>query len=250
VAVGGSITLGPRGEIDGDAVSVGGSVDKERGGRVRGETVSIGTGAMIPRTCPIGMGGLFSRSGKLFVLIMWIILLVILGLIVIGVAKRAVGNISVRARKETFKMGLIGLLTEVLLIPVIVLFCITIIGIPIGIIAIPLAFALALLLGFVGVSQAIGERTGEGDKRSVYMNATVGILVLHALVLLGWIVRLPGGAFSVVGNVIGFIGEAVIYVAATVGLGAVIVSRFGTKARDVVPAGGEAASCGCEETAK
>jgi hypothetical protein len=233
VAVMGGITLGPNGEIDGDAVAVGGSVDKERGGRIGGETVSIGTAAMVPRACPIGMAGLFSRSGKLFVLIMWTILLIVLGLIVIAVAKRPVGNVSVRARKEAFKMGLIGLLTEVLVLPVIALFCITLIGIPIGLVAIPLVFALALLLGYVGVSQAIGERMGEGAQRSVYMNMAVGILVLQGLLILGWIVRLPGGGLAIVGNVIGFIGWAVVYVAGTVGLGAVIMSKFGTKAVEV-----------------
>jgi hypothetical protein len=164
---------------------------------------------------------------------MWTILLIVLGLIVIAVAKRPVGNVSVRARKEAFKMGLIGLLTEVLVLPVIALFCITIIGIPIGLVAIPLVFALALLLGYVGVSQAIGERMGEGAQRSVYMNMAVGILVLQGLLILGWIVRLPGGGLAIVGNVIGFIGWAVVYVAGTVGLGAVIMSKFGTKAVEV-----------------
>jgi hypothetical protein len=62
----------------------------------------------------------------------------------------------------------------------------------------------------------------------------IGILILEGLVILGGVIGLPGGSLGLVGTIIRVIGHAVIYVAATVGLGAVIMSKFGT--RDMQPA--------------
>jgi hypothetical protein len=232
VAVGGELTVGSTGEVDGDAVSVGGGVTREPGGKIRGETVSVGAGPgglLGVKACPFFTGNIFSRGGRLLIFIMWTVLLVVVGLIVMAVAKRPVDNVCVRARKEAFKMGLFGLLAEILVLPVMAIFAITIIGIPIAIIVIPLVLALALLLGYVGVSYAVGERLGNGTGRSPYASMAIGLFVLQGMVILGGLIGLPGGGIGVVGTVIKFIGYAVIYVAATVGLGAVIVSKFGTK---------------------
>jgi hypothetical protein len=229
VAVGGELTVGPRGEIDGDAVAIGGGVTKEPGAKVRGETVSIGSGTDFrPSISPVFAGSIFSRGGRLLIFIIWIIMLIVLGLIIVAVFRRGVDNVCMRARKEAFKMGLIGLLAEVLLIPAIVLFVITIIGIPIGVFVLPLLFALAALLGIVGVSYAVGGRLGNGHGRSVYVSIALGLFVLHGLAILGGLIGLPGGSMSAIGKVISFFGWAVLYVAVTVGLGAVIMSKFGT----------------------
>ena len=81
---------------------------------------------------------------------------------------------------------------------------------------------------------------GNGRGRSPYVAVVVGIVMLQALAIIGGILRLPGGAIGALGTIVSIIGWAVIYVAATVGLGAVIMSRFGTKGpkvEGVVPAG-------------
>lgn len=229
VAVGGELTIGPRGEIDGDAVAVGGGVTKEPGAKVRGETVSIGGGTDFrPSVCPVFTGSIFSRGGRLLIFIIWIIMLIVLGLIIMAIFRRGVENVCIRARKAAFKMGLIGLLAEVLLIPAIVIFVITIIGIPIGVFVLPLVFALAALFGIIGVSYAVGGRLGNGHGRSVYVSIALGLFVLHGLAILGGVIGLPGGSMSAIGKVISFFGWAVLYVAVTVGLGAVIMSKFGT----------------------
>jgi hypothetical protein len=228
VAVGGQLTVGSQGEVDGDAVAVGGGVTKEPGAKVRGETVSIGRGRFFLPHGPFFTGNIFSRSGRLFLFIVWTIMVIVLGLIVMAVFRRGVDNVCVRARKEAFKMGLIGLLAEVLLLPIMLLFIITIIGIPIGLFVLPLVFALAVLLGYIGVGYAVGGRLGNGHDRSPYASMALGVFALQALVILGGIIGLPGGAVQVIGRIVGFIGWAVIYVAGTVGLGAVIMSKFGT----------------------
>ena len=236
VAVAGELTVGPRGEIDGDAVAVGGGVTKEPGAKVRGETVSIGTGSGFrPSICPIFAGSFFSRGGRLLILIVWIILLVVLGLIIMAVFRRGVDNVCARARKEAFKMGLFGLLGWVLFLPIVAIFAITIIGIPVAIIVV-LAFFLALLFGFIGVSYAVGSRLGNGHGRSIYVSMAIGVFALYGLLVLAGIIGLPGGALHVLGQLIAFIGWAVIFVAVTVGLGAVIMSKFGTSELKPKPA--------------
>lgn len=234
VAVGGAVTVGPEGEIDGDAVAVGGFVTKEPGGVIRGETVSVGSGARYPlglHRGPFFSGGIFSRGGRLFIFVMWTIFLVLLGLITLAVARRPVERVCELSRKEAFKMGLIGLLVQVLLLPAMAILFVTVIGIPVAIFVIPLVLAFALLLGYVGVSLATGERIGNGHGRSPYASMTIGLLILQGLVFLGALIGLPGGGLGVVGTTIRVIGYAVIYVASTVGLGAVIMSRFGTMDR-------------------
>jgi hypothetical protein len=236
VAIFGELTVGPTGEIDGDGVSVGGNVTKEPGGVIRGETTSVGFGPdYLPRR-GVFRGGFFRTGGRLLLFVVWTIVLIVLGLIIVAIARGPVERVCTRARKEAFKMGLIGLLAEVLLIPVCLLFIITIIGIPVGVLVLPLVFALALLLGYVGVSVAVGGRIGNGSEKSVYMSVALGIFVLQGLAILGGILKLPGGPIGFVGTVINVIGWAVIYVAATVGLGAVIMSKFGTKGYEAKPA--------------
>jgi hypothetical protein len=229
VAVGGSVTVGPRGEVDGDAVAVGGQLHKEPGGIVHGETVSVGTGPGV-RVHPKWVGGnVFSRVGRFFLFILWTAFLVLLGAIVIAVARRPVRNMCTLARREAFKMGLIGLLSWVIIFVAIAFFTVTIIGIPIGLILIPLITALAVLFGYVAVALAVGERFGNGGGRSIYTTMGIGILLLQALAILGGLLRLPGGGIGIIGAIISVFGWAVIFVAATVGLGAVVMSKFGTK---------------------
>ncbi|MFH1219084.1 MAG: hypothetical protein V1694_01350 [Candidatus Eisenbacteria bacterium] len=242
VAVGGGLSVGPRGRVDGDGVAIGGGVTKEPGGVIRGQMVSIGKGGHYlngqwfphARHFPYGV---FSRTGRLVTLILWTLLLILLALLVTAVARRHVGNVCVKAKKDAFLMGLIGLGVEVLIIPIMILFCITIIGIPIGIVVIPLLFGLALLLGYTGVGLAVGERIANGSGKSPYWSVAMGVLMLQALVLISGLVRLPGGPLRIIGWILAFLGWAVIYVAATVGLGSVIMTRFGTRAPKIEPQG-------------
>jgi hypothetical protein len=246
VAVGGTVTVGPHGRVDGDAVGIGGGVSKDPGGVIRGERVSIGRGGHWAGTWDRGgftryhrpfPWGFFSRGGRLLMWIVWTIMLVLLALLITAVARRPVETISMKAKHEAFKMGLIGLAAWLLLGPAMLLFIVTIIGIPIGLLVLPMVFALALLVGYTAVSLAVGERFGGGaNGRSPYVSVAIGILVLQALNIIAGIIRMPGSWIGAFGFVIALIGYAVIFVAATVGLGAVITTRFGTAKPKPAPA--------------
>lgn len=244
VAVGGSVTVGPSGRIDGDGVAIGGGVHREPGAVIRGESVSVGKGGnwsgywkddryigrnlpYLPHRSPFPWG-LFSRTGRLLMWIIWTLVVVLLAALVTLVARRPVETISIKARREAFKMGLIGLIAWLLLGPVMLLFIVTIIGIPVGLIVIPLLFCIALLVGYTAVGLAVGERFIGGNGKSPYASVMLGIVMLQAINIIAGIVRLPGSWLGVLGWIIAAIGFAVIFVAATVGLGAAIMTRFGT----------------------
>jgi hypothetical protein len=242
VAVGGSLFLGPRGRIDGDGVSVGGTVEKD-GGVIRGETVSIGFGKGWCRGPGFVMGGFFSSARRFVLLIMWLIILVLLGALLIAVVRRPVDIVSDRVRKEAFFNGLIGLLAWALVIPIIVLLAITVIGIPIAIL-VPFVFVIMMLLGFVGVAVATGQKfTGSGDG-GAYKAMALGTVVLYGLWLVGALLRMGPGPLHFAGSIFGFLGMAVVFVATTVGLGAVVTSRFGTREKTPKPAPATTASLG------
>jgi hypothetical protein len=245
VAVGGSVSVGPKGRIDGDGVAIGGGVTKEAGAVIRGETVSIGKGGnwsgvwkdgryiaphRLSRFHPYGPfpWALFSRTGRLFFWVLWTIVIILLALVVTAVVRRPVENVSSRAKGEAFKMGLIGLLVWVLLFPAMVLLAITIIGIPVAIL-LPMVYILALLMGYTAVGLAVGERFSGGNGKSPYMSVALGILMLQGLSIIAAIIRLPGSWLGAVGFVVAVVGWAVIFVASTVGLGAVVMTRFGTR---------------------
>jgi len=237
VAIGGNLTVGPNGHIDGDGVAVGGTVEKE-GGVIRGETVSLGLGPGWCKGSGFLMESFFSAARRLVLLVMWLVILILLGALLIAVVRRPVDIIKDRASKDAFVNGLIGLLVWVLLVPVMVLLVITVIGIPIAVL-LPFVFAVMMLLGFVGVAAATGQKFVPATDGGLYKGMAVGVVVLYGLVIVGTLLKLGPGPMHLAGSILCFIGWAIVFVATTVGLGAVVTSRFGT--REKVRAAAQAA---------
>jgi len=242
VAVGGSLILGPNGRVDGDGVSIGGSVENN-GGVIRGETVSIGFGTGWCNGPGFVVGSFFSHARRFGLLVIWLIVLVLLGALLIAIVKRPVDIVSDRVRREAFFNGLIGLLTWALVIPVMILLVVTVIGIPIAIL-LPFVFVIMLLLGFIGVAVAIGQRFAGGDGGSAYRAMGMGVIILYGLWIIGALFKMGPGPIHFAGSIFGFLGMAVVFVAATVGLGAVITSRFGTREKIAKAAPDTTASLG------
>src|SRR5439155_21988102 len=139
------------------------------------------------------------------------------------------------AATEPLKAGIVGVLAQLLFIPilvVVVLFLVvTIIGIPL-LVLIPfavLAMALVFVVGFTGVAYYVGRlvstRLGSSQPNP-YLTATLGIVVVMAPVLLGRIVGLGGGLLFPITALLLFVGFVVEYVAWTIGFGAVVLHRF------------------------
>jgi O-antigen/teichoic acid export membrane protein len=106
---------------------------------------------------------------------------------------------------------------QILIVPLIVLLAVSLIGIPI----IPLfilGLFVCLLLGLTSVFYLVGSRIKHTDdpKQSLIGKFALGFIVIMALPILGALIRIispVGGLFSVLGFVI-------LYVVATIGLGA------------------------------
>jgi hypothetical protein len=104
---------------------------------------------------------------------------------------------------------------------------ITIVGIPVAIMLIFLT-PLLVLFGYAGVAQVVGEGMGSrflgsgGLRRSIF----VGLIILEGSVLLARMFGVIGSVFGILAVLFGLVGYTVIFVATTMGFGAVIMTRF------------------------
>ncbi len=246
VSIGGDVNVRPSGRIHGDAVAVGGTVNEDAGSVVSGENVSVGIGAL--RLLP--MFGVVAGIGSIFAaLALFFVLLVIAGIALVLARERMEGMQEIY-RHEMLKATVYGFIVSLLLVPVTVLLCITVIGIPVALILFFLLFPVAALAGMVSSGIYLGHKIRPG--LSTGWAAVVGLAALIVVVKAGGLIaHLPG--IGVVGWVLGMVGALGWVWAFFAGLGAIWLTRFGnakriTKLRDAYappssgPAGGFASS--------
>ncbi len=267
VVVNGDLILTETGVVLGDAVVTGGLLLNE-GGRVRGEMRTMdaagGSGTVVTtetrgivqteaRSTRRGSGGGFwfdpIRRGMA-----GIISTLALGLVLAGVgaalvfyARPYLETVSDTVRGATVRAGLTGLAASFLAIPafvvLIVALAVSIVGIPFLLIAVPLypvALFAAAMFGLLAVSHAIGERTGEQSRdaldlrfRNSYAYLFTGLGMLLMPHLAAHLISMTG-FLGFIGTLLRVVTWLAIWVAATVGFGAVILSRAGRR-RTFVP---------------
>lgn len=249
VAVLGSVRLGPKAEVRGDVTAVGGRVRQEPGAHVGGTVNEVRVGSPNFRFDP---GGMFHGVAGWHVFDGWVEmvwtlfrigLVVLLAFLVLLVAPGAVDRISERAWREPWMAGFIGLLAQLLFVPILVftviVLAISIIGIPL-LVLVPfgvLLFLVAMLVGYTGVAYRIG-RWAVGGLRSPFLALAVGVVLIAALGVLARTVDLLPVPVWPVTWVLGLAGFLIEYVAWTVGLGAALLTRFGTRGPGTPPVGG------------
>jgi hypothetical protein len=251
VAVGGSVKLGPKARVRGDVTAVGGSVTQEKGSHIGGAVNEVRIGPQFNFAPMHFFDGLwldgFEVIGdgfRLFGTAMRVSLLVLMVLLVALIAARPVSRIADRAGREPWTSGFTGLLAQLLFIPVLV---ITIVILAVSIIGIPLlllvpfaivAFLLAMLVGFAGVALRVG-RWAVGAERPVYMALSLGVVIVCAVALLLRVLQLLPLPMWPITWILGLTAFLIEYLAWTVGLGAALLTRFGTRgtsmANDVMP---------------
>jgi hypothetical protein len=258
VVVGGSLTLGPKANITNDAVVVGGGLRRDPGARVGGrvEEVSVGgldlTDIRMPRG-PMGewWRGPFRPTFSLISTFVRVGVLCLLVALMMMFARGYVDRVGVRAVAEPLKAGAIGLLAQLLFVPLLIIttvvFVVTIIGIPLlalipfGILALML-FALA---GFSAVASLVGgwltRRFGWTEYGPI-ATTVLGVVLIAAPVLLARVVGLVGGPLGLLSMGLMIVGFLVEYAAWTVGMGAVALARFSrgepSPGGAIVPTGG------------
>jgi hypothetical protein len=192
VALNGRATIANGARVGGDVVSSKAPV-VEPGATVEGET----------RTVRFSLRAL----GFFFWLLWWIavtISLLILGVLLLALAPAAMGASQLVARNEPGRAVGWGLLIAVGLPVVSVLVMLTVVGIPLGLVAL-LALALVYAMGYVVAALALG-RTMVKEPRGRFLAFLAGLVVL----------RLVG--------LIPFLGGLVTFVAAAFGLGALAIA--------------------------
>ncbi len=236
IAIQGDIRLHPGAEITGDAIAVGGRVSFDgEGGRVDGEIRSLST--LLPAGHapePAASGGTW-RALKLVT--SWFAILLIIGIGTMIFAEHNFDGVVLELERGVGRSFLAGLVGQVVALPVLLLLlvalAITIIGlllIPFAIVAFVIAMMGLITLGFLAVARLTGSfaasERGTTGPRGVNLHALlVGIAGYMAL----WALAAGAHAFPMTGTVLRGIALGVTWVAATVGLGATLLSRAGTQ---------------------
>jgi hypothetical protein len=256
-AVGGSVTLTSTAEVMGGAMSFGGSVEREEGAVVHGEVVELnGPGvhwSMWPRFLSWGNWGNWSgHQGDWFHYspyawatsqawrIFGLIVLALVAFLAYLIGRTPIERIGRRVESEPWKSGLVGLVTQILSVPllvmVIVILAVSIIGIPF-LLLVPFALAaigIAIFFGWVGVALKLGDllRARFGwSIDSPYVVLLVGIGGLQIWSLIGHMLDFDGLALRIFAGLFMLFGFLVSYVAWTLATGGAILTRFGTAER-------------------
>jgi len=238
VAIGGGVHLGPKAVVRGAVTSIGGGILREDGAQVHGDVVELGVGGPWTLAPLATFGGfhpdIFSGWFRLMGTGLRVSLLLLVTLLIVAVADRPVSRIAARAGEDPWLSGFVGLAAEILFVPVLV---VTIVFLAISIIGIPLlllvpfalvALFLGVLMGFAGVARRLG-RWAVGSERSAFVETAVGVVLVVAGAIVARLLWLIPGPIWPIAAAVGAVGLFLEYVAWTVGLGALLLTRFGTQ---------------------
>jgi len=241
VAIGSDVVLLPGGHVRGDAVSVGGQV-RMAGGTVDGETRSISAFSV----GPIAGAQLTPQQAlkrSLSLAVACYLILVTMALAVAIGARAHLETIAATIRTDFSRAFLFGLLGEVAVVPLFLLSMVALAITLVGILLIPfaaVAYALgalgAVALGFLAMSLLVGDASMRGesyvrDPRPVVSHLIAGLSIFLVL----WL--LAGGAsfMGLAGSVLRLLAFLCTWIACTVGLGATIITRAGTRSPVSMP---------------
>jgi hypothetical protein len=249
VAIGGDIVLGPKAMVRGDVVSIGGTVRAAQGAYIGGSTGQLNMsprdfkvmlpddGEMTvnfrpdwPRIARVAFVADLMRN------LFWFVVCALL----IAIAPRAVGRARERAGASPITAFAVGLMAELLILPIIaflaVVLSISVIGIPL-LALLPillLMFAMAMAIGFTGVASGLGSRLV--GRATPVGGLVFGLALIWGVGMAGhWLWTMNNGAlgWGVVLMATGFFIE---YIACTLGVGAALMSWSANRRRRQAPA--------------
>ncbi len=213
VSLGGSVVLTRTAVVRGNVFALGGIIVRGRGAEVHGNVTEINADD-ISSAIANALSEEWEGWSWIFAIVSVAIFLGVLLLTVLTVflIPKPVRLIAAAVREKPFKVTVWGLAGLVLVVPLAVLLAVSVVGI----VLIPLEMAIvlcAVLIGFISVSQLVGQKLFAILKRqdqSMMRETVWGLIVLW---LIGWI---P------------YVGWMVKVCAIVLGLGGVLLTRFGT----------------------
>jgi hypothetical protein len=234
IAIAGNVHVHPGARVTGDAWAAAGSVVID-GGTVDGRKRAIAIAR--PVLPPSRVREPLSTWQAVKLVIGWFALLTIIGLGVMVFAEGNIDGVVVGLERGFARSFWIGLVGQVIALPVllalVVGLAITVIGVllvPFAIVAYVIAAAGLVTLGFLAVARltggAIASDRGTTSARGLHLRA----LIFGLVVYLGlWMIAALFMSNPLMGALLRALAIAVTWVAATVGLGATLTSRAGTK---------------------
>ncbi|MBA4397524.1 MAG: hypothetical protein C0394_09105 [Syntrophus sp. (in: bacteria)] len=214
VAIGGSAVLTRTAVVGGDVVVLGGIIAVGNGADVRGTITEINSSNISDAISDLlsdnweGWSWLFA----IFSVVVFLATLII-AMLVAALIPKQILTISEGIALHTYRASITGLIGLLMIVPVALLLTVSVIGI----VLIPLQIvvvACAAVFGFVAVAQILGQRVLVIAKRpdqSLVRQVFWGLLVLW---IIGWI---P------------YIGWMMKVLAIVLGMGGVMITRFGAK---------------------
>jgi hypothetical protein len=212
-AVGGSVVLTKTAVVKGNVTALGGVIVMARDAQIDGNLMEINSSNII-NTITAALSSEWEGWSWIFAFVSLAIFLVILvlALLIVALLPKPIRIVSEAITEQSFKVVLCGILGLVLIAPLALLLTISVVGIAL----IPLEVIVvvcSVLMGFIAVGQLIGGmalhwigRPNPGTLRATFW----GLILLW---LIGWI---P------------YIGWMVKAIAIVIGLGAALITRFGT----------------------
>jgi cytoskeletal protein CcmA (bactofilin family) len=197
VVADGDVTI--RGTVDGDVVAVTGRVTLGRRGRVTGDVAYgdekpvLAAGSSVSGDVKKFELGDASIIGAIGFWIAFTLSLLVLGLVLLALAPRAADAIARTARAKTLIAGLVGLLAFFLIPIVAIAACVTLIGLPLGVV---LLFSIVPLyaIAYLSAALVLGRVI---LKKARILAFVAGLVILQLLTLI-----------PLAGGIIGFLATA------------------------------------------
>jgi hypothetical protein len=235
VAVFGSVHLKSGAKVEGDVVSIGGGLDQAEGVTINGESVQLG---FSPFTW--GLPGL---SVLLFAVAAGWLVSMFMGWIFALLFPASMLRVATVVERRPAASFFLGILSVPMFFVALVLLCITVIGIPLGIL-LPMVYVLMGYAGQLAATCVLGARL---TRRSLSKGLMTPLLVgtLFVAILLAAGIGLMGcddGLARPASLFLSLSGGLLLLGLGTLGTGAFLLSRFGNRPRDVVWQGHSATS--------
>lgn len=240
VAPFGSVRVGANGKVAGDVVAS--NIEKEPGGRISGYRNELFFKFLGDTWEP--RGAYWAQTMLTVIVLLKVLFWVFLVLLAHALAARNVAKVKAQVQSSFFKSFLMGVLVQILLLPVVLLLIMTIVGIPVAVFLIPLMIVAAVILSQAAIGLFLGEKIDEntGMKFPTPLGKTLaGLMAMQTVPLLAVIfawgtgLSLLGGSFRMLAFSMVVLSVILGYVVVTIGTGAVVMTRFGTRPRDTQP---------------
>lgn len=243
------------GTVNGDAIAIDGNVIVHDGGRVAGDVLAVHgeariTGAvagavmrlegnLAPAAVAAAVSPVAGAWRTMGITLGTLGILLVMGIGVLIFSGSTLDAVVEATEGQLSRSFLVGLAGQLALVPGLVLLCLglalTILGlllIPFAIVAYALAAAGAMTLGFLGVAVVIGGGIAQRRKsRPLTARATslralmLGVISLFVL----WVIAAALVWSPLASAIMRLVALGVTWVAVTVGFGAVMLSRFGSR---------------------